>query len=420
MTDETAKTFDRSAEIATLAACLQSRIARQAARRHISGADFASPVHELIWDQMSRLDRGGKDADPAALLSLLQAGLASATPTTRQTHASAIELLPTLVTWPAFGEHVATYAETVREWSVRRRLNAEAIRIQQQALNPAIDFTGMAATAAARVTAVRDSGQASEDAESITLGELLAEVDDEPDWVIPGLLERRDRLMLTGVEGLGKSHLLRQIAIMGAAGLDPFDPGKRINPLSVLIIDCENSARLVKRKVRRVVEFASRYGHGRPENVNLLCSSRIDIATDRDLARIHREADACQPDLVVIGPMYRLAPRAIQTDDEAAPILAALDTLRDRGITLLIEAHAGHSIGQHGQRDLRPRGSSALLGWPEFGYGMRNVADGVADFVPWRGDRDQRDWPYRLRRCNQHIRWIPIDESVQLGTEEWA
>jgi RecA-family ATPase len=41
--------------------------------------------------------------------------------------------------------------------------------------------------------------------------------------VIPGLLERRDRLMLTGEEGLGKSYLLRQIAVMAAAGLDPFD-----------------------------------------------------------------------------------------------------------------------------------------------------------------------------------------------------
>ena len=80
--------------------------------------------------------------------------------------------------------------------------------------------------------------------------------------------------------------------------------------------------------------------------------------------------------ILAIGPLSRLVPRALQTDDEAAPVLAALDTIRDRDIALLIEAHAGHTVGKGGQRDLRPRGSSALLGWPGLGVGGGGV--GVA------------------------------------------
>jgi len=408
MTDEPEViVFDRNAEAATIAACLTSRTARDEARKHLSGGDFYSTAYETIWDAMSRLDREGKGVDPAALMSLLQA-----------TNMRAAQELPNLITWPAFPDNVADYAETVREWATRRRLNSEAMRVQQMALNPTMDASGMAATIATRFATIRDSGITA-DVESITLGELLSEAEDEPDWLVPGLLERRDRLMLTGEEGLGKSYMLRQIAIMAAAGLDPFDPGLRIRPLSVLIVDCENSVRQVKRKVRPVVDFAQRHGNGRPDQVNLLCSHRMDITADRDLARIHRELDACQPDIVVIGPLYRLTPRAIQTDDEAAPVLAALDTIRDRDISILIEAHAGHAIGKGGVRDLRPRGSSALLGWPEFGYGMRTVASGYADLVPWRGDRDERNWPDRVRHCNQHIRWVPVD-AVPIPEGVWA
>lgn len=390
--------YDRDAEIATLSACLLSRTTRDEARRHISGGDFFNPHHEAIWDAMARLDRHAMAVDPTTVRTIVAGTAAEA-------------LMPDVLTYPAIADNVGEYARIVRNWAIKRRLFDAAAKVQQVALNPATNAQGLAASVATNFARLRDSGIV-EDVEAVTLGELLTEADDEPDWLIPGLLERRDRLMLTGEEGLGKSYLLRQIAVMAAAGLDPFDPSRRIPPVKAMIVDCENTQRQVRRKVRPVVEFAARHGQTRPDMMPLLCSSRIDITRDKDLARLHFEFDAWQPELLVIGPLYRLVPRALQTDDEAAPVLAALDTIRDRGIALLIEAHAGHALkGSH--RDLRPRGSSALLGWPEFGYGMRTVASGYADLVPWRGDRDERDWPGRVRHCHERIRWIPVDMSVQ-------
>lgn len=397
MSDDERPTYDRNAEVSTLAACLTSRTARDEARRYVSGKDFHDPAHELLWDTMSALDRTGAGVDPAAVLLKVQGKGALQTAATR--------LLPDLITWPALPDHVQQYAETVREWATRRRLVNEATRTQQQALNPNQAATSLAATVANRFAAIRDTGNP-DDVESLTLGEVLAQDEDEPDWLIPGLLERRDRFMLTGEEGLGKSHLLRQMAVLPAAGLDPFGLD-HIDPISVLVIDCENSVRQVRRRVRGLVEGARKWGKGDPDRVNLLCSSRVDITADRDLARIHRELDACQPDMVVIGPLYRLVPRALQTDDDTAPLLAALDTIRDRGCSLLMEAHAGHAIGKQGVRDLRPRGSSSLLGWPEFGYGLRGVASKYAALTRWRGDRDQRAWPTQLRHSEDGTRWVP-------------
>lgn len=91
-------------------------------------------------------------------------------------------------------------------------------------------------------------------------------------------------------------------------------------------------------------------------------------------------------------------------------MLAALDTLKDRGIALLIEAHAGKSVTDAG-RIMAPRGSSAMLGWPEFGYGMRKLADSPAldycDLTAWRGARDERQWPQRLKR-GAHMTWESV------------
>ena len=97
----------------------------------------------------------------------------------------------------------------------------------------------------------------------------------------------------------------------------------------------------------------------------------LDLARDKDVSRLLRLVAAISPDVVLLGPLYRLAPRALNDDSDAAPIIATLNMIRTRGACVLLEAHAGHALGAGGRRDLRPRGSSAFLGWPEFGYGIR-------------------------------------------------
>lgn len=387
---------DRNAELALLAACLLTKTARQEARRHLLPGDFDDPRHEAIWDAMGDLDRHGKKVDATTVLAVLGAG----------SHAGA--LMPDVVTAVALPDSVPDYAAIVRGWSVRRKLESAAMRTMQDAYRSGNPGT-LAAEVASRFLAIRDGEAVGDDVTAKTVTELLAEADDQPDWLVPGLLERRDRLMLTGEEGLGKSHLLRQFAISAAAGVDPFDPGIRHEPIRTLVVDCENTWAQVRRKIRPAVDAVTRWGTNPAERMMVDCTNRMDITRDRDLARIHQLLDVWQPELVVIGPLYRLVPRALQTDDDTAPVLAALDTIRDRGAAVLIEAHAGHALGKGGIRDLRPRGSSSLLGWPEFGYGMRAVAEGYCDLVPWRGNREERHWPQRMRRSDG-FRWVPHED----------
>lgn len=236
------------------------------------------------------------------------------------------------------------------------------------------------------------------------LWEFLGVTDPPIDWVIPDLLERGDRIIWTGFEGLGKSMFTRQLAVMAAAGLDPFS-AKPIPPMRVLLIDCENSERQSRRKFRQIAYAPSAVNRDVPDGGLRLIHkpAGIDLARTEDAAWLLERVTAHQPDLLIIGPFYRLHAADMNEEVAARRTVAILDEARTKvDCSLFIEAHAGH--GEHGKnRSVRPIGSSLLLRWPEFGYGIapaetpppgepcRNV-----EVKPWRGPRDERNWPTHL------------------------
>lgn len=234
-----------------------------------------------------------------------------------------------------------------------------------------------------------------------TLGEIQAAEEQMRDWIIPDLLERYERFVMTGAEGGGKSHWMRQVIIAAAAGVHPFHRNQQINPVRVLAIDAENTELQWQRNTKYITNLVQHLGQTDPrDRIVVQAGYRLDFTQQSHLDLVHRWIDKYEPDIVYLGPLYKLMPKEVTTDTEAAPLLAALDGIRERGVAMLMEAHAGKSKSDHGERDLAPRGSSALLGWPEFGYGLRpsSTDPDMAILVPWRGDREQRGWPKLLRR----------------------
>jgi hypothetical protein len=234
-----------------------------------------------------------------------------------------------------------------------------------------------------------------------SLGEIQAAEEQERDWIVPDLLERRERFILTGAEGGGKSHWMRQIMICTAAGVHPFERNRQIMPVKVLAIDAENTELQWQRTTKYITNLALHLGQVDPrERITVQAGYRLDFTQAAHVDIVHKWIDQYDPDIVYLGPLYKLVPKEITNDDDAAPLLAALDGIRERGVALLMEAHAGKAKDAGGERNLAPRGSSALLGWPEFGYGLRpTISDpDMAVMVPWRGDREQRGWPKLIRR----------------------
>jgi hypothetical protein len=114
-------------------------------------------------------------------------------------------------------------------------------------------------------------------------------------------------------------------------------------------------------------------------------------------ARIKRAA----PDLVIVGPIYKLATGDPISEEVARRVSAVLDRLRVHwGFALLIEAHVPH--GQGGNRPERPYGASMWLRWPEFGLYLSQTGT----LSHWREQRDQREWPASLKRGGDWP-WMP-------------
>lgn len=251
---------------------------------------------------------------------------------------------------------------------------------------------------------------------AIELWAFLDQADAPYDWIIEDLLERGDRLILTGFEGMGKSTLVRQIAVAAAAGIHPFKPDRRTNytPAKVLFIDCENSESQSRRKLRSIANVTKGLSRPVPEGGMRLIHrpEGVDLTRDEDAAWLVERVTAHQPDILFIGPFYRLHAGNMNDEIFARRTVAVLDAARAvNNCALITEAHAGH--GEAGKsRSVRPRGSSLLLGWPEFGYGIApNPEEGSdergnypkVDLSAWRGPRDERDWP-------RHLRWGDVND----------
>lgn len=289
------------------------------------------------------------------------------------------------------------YAISVRQAAVAREVRS-LVGLATTELADAQQPLNVATSLLERLQQVVD-GRATGKMQTKTLAEILAG-SDSYDWVIPNLLERKDRLIVTGPEGSGKTTFVRQLAVLSAAGIHPIT-FERIKPVRVLVVDAENTERQWRRAVRWTVRRAAESGTVDPAmSVNIVAGKRIDITRGSHLSEIHRLIDRHKPDVLFIGPLYKLVPKAITNDDDAAPLIVGLDSLRERDIALVMEAHAGKASNAAGDRDLRPRGSAALLGWPEFGFGLRPDIDDPkrVEVSRWRGDRDERAWPRHMRR----------------------
>lgn len=229
-------------------------------------------------------------------------------------------------------------------------------------------------------------------------------VDDSYDWLIPNLLEKAERVIVVAAEGVGKTMLARQIAICSACGIHPFSY-QRMKPVRTLTVDLENPERIIRRTSRSIMAQAlHRSGIKNPLSELFTKPAGLDLLKQSDRNLLEEQIEKAEPELIVMGPLYKsfVDPGGRTSEAIAVEVAKYLDSIRAiYGCALWLEHHAplGTSMTS---RDLRPFGSAVWSRWPEFGISLTpDMLSGdpfVYDVKHFRGARDEREWPLKIKR----------------------
>lgn len=379
------------AEEALLGAAMLSADALEVAATEVESDDFRSEHHRHIHEALLRLwESGTQRADPVLVADELNAKgqleLVGGTVTLTGMQA----VCPTTA-------NAAAYARIVVDFATKRRLWRAGNEIAQMATtgDPAVELLEIAKHVMSTVDIpIRRM------ARSQTVEEFL-DREDKFNWLIDGLIERRDRAIITGGEGGGKSVLLRQIAVMSAAGLHPFS-FRPIPPVRVLLVDVENSPAQVRRSLEPMIQHVRAHvPTWNPENLTIETPGPLDLAGRHDSRWLIERVAVNRPDMLITGPIYKLHNEDPNEELPARRVIRTFDLIRTKyDVSVILEAHTAK--GSAGAvRSLNPYGASIWMRWPEFGYGLRpdkeaGTVDGHAalvNFASWRPPRDQREWP---------------------------
>jgi len=382
------------AERAVLGACMVNPKAHQIAAEHITDEDFYLPHHAVLWNMIAECIARDGVADAPLVMAEERSY-----PPDRRSRLIDSAYLATLLGQAALWASVEPLAQLIAEAAVRRRLIAAHERGLQRAWSGESEVDTLIQDGVGDLHAARDN-RAGVELWGIPFDEFIHSQPDEPEWLIPGLLAKGDRFILTGKEGLGKSTVLQQTALCAAAGVQPFDwhhPEERFTPIKVYMQDCENPDHDLKTRMWPWAKKLRDLGH--PVEDRLIVAGHgnpIDLLDSTTAMSLMRSIEHHQPELVYVGPLYKL-----HMDDEdkalvVKKITGVLDRIRATGAALLCEAHATKEGKRTG--DLAPSGSNIWTAWPEFGRGMLLDADSPDELrrcklARWRIDRVERSWP---------------------------
>lgn len=404
---------DLDAEMSVLGACMLSRRACREVLDILDPAAFYRPAHTVILNAIGRMHAKGEPVDPITLAKhLADSGDLGRLPTPAYLH-DLVGHVPTAA-------NAEYYADIVQDRALRRGLIELGTRLAQMGYSPDDDTTDLVETAVTMARDLRDRGQAAEDLPTEDILDFVQH-QDTYDWLVEGLIERGDRLILTASEGGGKSVLLRQLAVTLAVGVHPFRPTELTQPCRVLTLDCENGAPMSRRHFRPLLEAAAGIEQPvRRGQFHIECRPEgLDLTKPADRAWMMRRVERIKPDVLIIGPVYRLHAGNPNDEELARKVSVVIDEARaTTGCAVLMEAHAPHHNGFGQHRNLRPLGSSLWMRWPEFGFGLRPVEDErsaeqdrARRVIPWRGMRDERAWPRFIRQGTKWpwVEYQPID-----------
>ena len=225
----------------------------------------------------------------------------------------------------------------------------------------------------------------------------------EPKWVIDGVLEAQERVIVVAAEGVGKTMLMRQVAILTGAGIHPFT-FQPMQQRRTLFVDLENPEHIIHKMSSQIFADVFKMGWVKDVEAHIWMEpSGLNLLNKADRQKLEEQIEKTRPELICMGPLYKsfVDPGGRTSESIVVEVAKYLDYIRTvYNCALWLEHHAplGTTMAT---RDLRPFGSAVWSRWPEFGISLSPVPTGepyVYDIRHFRGARDERAWPSLIKR----------------------
>lgn len=378
-------------------------------------------LYYAAWGQASEVLSlvGVDDFDPGdrqALFTIIERGYLDGTLEPAWVGGEAIRLgtpssgyVSTVLSAGFVGGSVQYYATQLKEASARRY----ALKVLETGVHRLSSSESQADDVVADVQAqlqLMPKPSVSDD-DTWTLNEILGLETKSVDYTLPGMLQRNERLVLTGSEGGGKSVFVYQLLTGAAFGVDTFalEPTE---PKRVLFIDVENNEFQAKANLDKIVPALKEIRPDAEPEWRSMKRRVIDLLATKDRADIIRRVIHYSPDILYMGTAYKLTDVSDETHRSVRAIQSVVDRIRQEvGCTVIVEHHAGHGH-MNDRNNMRPEGSSYWLRWPDFGYGMQplmtNDRKRLMRLGAWRGDRaTDRTFPVAVRE-GAVMPWVPV------------
>lgn len=238
-------------------------------------------------------------------------------------------------------------------------------------------------------------------------------------------VDREDGLFVAGRQCITthNSTMLQQIAVCAAAGLPPFDWQTQdpFDPVRVTIMDCENPDHRLKSRLWPMVK-ALRDDYGLDPRPNLTLGGEgnaLDLLNPQTALSLLRTIEHDKPDLLYIGPVYKLHNDDPDKEAVVKRVTGVLDRIRALGVSVITEAHHTKAGGK-AMSSLEPSGSNLWTWWPEFGLGLRLISDSDeivrrCTLERWRIDREASAWPSDVESTG--VPGLPWTRAAALPSE---
>lgn len=359
-------------------------------------SDFVRPAHQIVYDCMKALYGRGEAIDALTVrVELERRGELKRVKDGLYLH----ELMQSVPTVAHLPEHV----ERVRRCGILRRGVEVGTRMVARGYDGDDDVDGYIAEFEAEVKhlAMYNDTRISN---LSTIDDFCDEQADANRWVIPGVLQAQERVIVVATEGAGKSTLARQVVTCAAAGIHPFTLEPGIPPIRTLYVDLENPPDLIRRRFRSMRDLAAQTPGWDPDRAwRWTQPGGLNLKLPRDQHLMERAIKEARPQLIALGPLYKSfidgGERAEQLNSQVS---AFFDHLREKyDVALWLETHA--PLDSNGHRPIRPMSSGIWSRWPEFGIALiKSKDEGDPPYTykvdRFRGDRDERSWPVKLHR----------------------